>query len=201
LLQTVTVSATSASALGSASSSGLLATVQINDLAGYAAVNATVFGDLATVNIPASWTVGSSSGAIGGSALGGSPTSAGSGLTVYQLAGYADALTLASGLVGTITVSNLAGSATVSVVGAGGFGSITTAPMAATVEITNFIRASVVISERLLGACTVSDALVRGTCTVSSRVLYTCLVGDEPVGDVQIGAALRYDATVFAGVL
>jgi hypothetical protein len=178
-----------------------LATVQINDLAGYAVVNATVFGDLATVNIPASWTVGSSSAAIGGSALGGSPISAGSGRTVYQLAGNADALTLASGLVGTITVSNLAGSATVSVVGTGGFGSITTAPMAATVEITNFIRASIVISERLLGSCTVSDALVRGTCTVSSRVLFTCSVGDGLIGQCTNGERLLYDATVLAGVL
>jgi hypothetical protein len=247
--------------------SGLFSSIQVSSLAGFASASSLIFVSLPTVNIPASWFIGEESGTLGSNALGGSPVSAGSRRTAYQLYGYAEVVAMAYGDFPTVSISTANGSATgsssvsaqiatVSIVsvagsatgsalanrplatvqitapaaigsgsattsgvfgsvslvsqngaasggatGAGGFAAIAIVGMEATVEVTNFIRASVVVSERLFGACTVSDALVRGTCTVSSRVLYTCSVGDEPVGDVQIGAALRYDATVFAGVL
>jgi hypothetical protein len=200
-LPTVFLSAPVGTASSSALASGLFSSIQVSSLAGFASVNSLIFVGLPTVNIPASWFIGEESGTLGGGALGGSPVSAGIRQTVYQLSGFADAITLASGLVSTITVSNLTGSATVSVVGAGGFGSITTEPIAATVEITNFIRASVVVSERLLYGCTVSDALVRGTCTVVSRVLFTCESTDDLIGDFASSERLLYSAEVFAGVL
>jgi len=89
-----------------------LATVQINTPTGYAIVNATASGDFVIVNLPASWTIGGASGTVGGSALGGSPVSAGSGSTVYQLAGYAEVVAMAYGDFPTVSISTANGSAT-----------------------------------------------------------------------------------------
>jgi hypothetical protein len=106
-----------------------------------------------------------------------------------------------SGLFGSVSLVSQIGTANGGATAASGFAAIAIVGMEATVEVTNFARASIVVSERLLGACTVSDALVRGTCTVSSRVLYTCSVGDGLIGQCTNGERLLYDATVLAGVL
>ena len=73
--------------------------------------------------------------------------------------------------------------------------------MEATVEVTNFIRASVVVSDSAIYSCAVSDALVRGTCTVASQVLYTCDATDDPIGNFTSNERLLYNAEVLAGVL
>lgn len=183
--------------VGSSSSngnaSGLFSTVTVS---AYQIVNGTgnavgfaVFGNVSVVNL---------SGSAAGSAF------VNQTLATVQIAasvaiGTGNATT--SGAAGSVSLAIQIGAASGGATGAGELATITMVGMEATVEVTSFIRASVVVSDSAIYSCAVSDSLILATCSVSSRVLFSCNVSDDLIGNFSSSERLLFDTTVYVGVL